>query len=178
MDIAVIIGEIAFISRYKIMDGIVDAAKKNGDNIILFTCEGFIFHHLKDYSDGEYNIFTLPTFENFDGIIIDLDSIQNEKMREYLYDNIKNSNVPTVSFNKEIADTNQIVFDNERGFEQLVKHLVIDHNIKDIHYISGPFENRDAKERFNIFKRVLSENNITMKVILILVVVRRLPTYT
>lgn len=101
MDIAVIIGEIAFISRYKIMDGIVDAAKKNGDNIILFTCEGFIFHHLKDYSDGEYNIFTLPTFENFDGIIIDLDSIQNEKMREYLYDNIKNSNVPTVSFNKE-----------------------------------------------------------------------------
>lgn len=162
MDIAVIIGEIAFVSRYKIMDGIVDAAKKNGDNIILFTCEGFIFHHLKDYSDGEYNIFTLPTFENFDGIIIDLDSIQNEKMREYLYDNIKNSNVPTVSFNKEIADTNQIVFDNERGFEQLVKHLVIDHNIKDIHYISGPFENRDAKERFNIFKRVLSENNITI----------------
>ena len=70
MDIAVIIGEIAFVSRSKIMDGIVDAAKKNGDNIILFTCEGFIFHHLKDYSDGEYNIFTLPTFENFDGIII------------------------------------------------------------------------------------------------------------
>lgn len=162
MDIAVIIGEIAFVSRSKIMDGIVDAAKKNGDNIILFTCEGFIFHHLKDYSDGEYNIFTLPTFENFDGIIIDLDSIQNEKMREYLYDNIKNSNVPTVSFNTEIADTNQIVFDNERGFEQLVKHLVVDHNIKDIHYISGPFENRDAKERFNIFKRILLENNITI----------------
>ena len=48
MDIAVIIGEIAFISRSKIMDGIVDAAKKNGDNVILFTSEGFIFHHLKD----------------------------------------------------------------------------------------------------------------------------------
>ena len=60
MDIAVIIGEIAFISRSKIMDGIVDAAKKNGDNVILFTSEGFIFHHLKDYSEGEYNVFTLP----------------------------------------------------------------------------------------------------------------------
>ena len=79
MDIAVIIGEIAFISRSKIMDGIVDAAKKNGDNVILFTSEGFIFHHLKDYSEGEYNVFTLPALENYDGVIIDLDSIQNDK---------------------------------------------------------------------------------------------------
>ena len=162
MDIAVIIGEIAFISRSKIMDGIVDAAKKNGDNVILFTSEGFIFHHLKDYSEGEYNVFTLPALENYDGVILDLDSIQNDKIREYLYDNVKNSNVPTVSFNREINGTNQIVYDNERGFEQLVRHLVVDHKVKDFHYISGPFGNRDAKERFDIFKRVLAENDLTI----------------
>ena len=91
MNIAVIIGEIAYISRSGIMNGIVDAAKKDNSNIILFTCEGFIYHYLKEFSTGEYNIFNLPVLESFDGIIIDLESIDNNESKEYLYNYIKKS---------------------------------------------------------------------------------------
>lgn len=160
MEIAVIIGEIAYISRSRIMDGIVDAAKKDGANVILFTCEGFIFHNLKEFSAGEYNIFNLPTFENYDGVIIDPDSIENKKMQDYLCECIRTSNVPCVSFNREISNANEIYFDNEKGFKKLLEHLIEEHKLSDIHYISGPFGNRDAVQRLEIFKQTLKEHGL------------------
>ncbi len=162
MNIAVIIGEIAYISRSGIMNGIVDAAKKDNSNIILFTCEGFIYHYLKEFSTGEYNIFNLPVLESFDGIIIDLESIDNNESKEYLYNYIKKSSIPCVSFNKEIADANLIYFNNETGFKKIVEHIIVDHNVTDIHYLSGPFSNRDAQQRLEIFKNTLSEHNISL----------------
>lgn len=162
MNIAVIMGEIAYISRSKIMKGIVDAAKKDDSNIILFTCEGFIFHHLEEFSAGEYNIFNLPVLESYDGVIIDLESIENNQTKDYLYNYIKNSNIPCVSFNKKISDANQIFFNNETGFKKLIEHVITEHNVTDIHYLSGPFGNRDSLQRLDIFKRTLAEHNLSI----------------
>jgi len=162
MKIAVIIGEVAYISRSRIMDGIVDSAKKDNVNVVLFTCEGFLFHELKDYSAGEYNIFNLPALETFDGIIVELDSVQNQKMKEMLRDNISKTNVPCVSIDQEIEGTNEIYFDNKEGFVKLISHLIEDHGLKDIHYMSGPFGNRDALQRLDIFKQVMSEHGLTV----------------
>lgn len=162
MDIAVIIGEVAYISRSRIMDGIVDAARKDGSNVILFTCEGFFFHHMKNFSAGEYNIFRLPFLENYDGVIIELDSIENPKMREYLVEEIKSSKVPCVSFNKDIAHSNVITFENEMGFRELVNHLIEDHKYTDFHYLSGPLGNRDAIQRLDIFRSCLEEHGLSV----------------
>lgn len=162
MNIAVIIGEIAYISRSEIMNGIVDAAKKDNSNIILFTCEGFIYHYLEEFSAGEYNIFNLPVLENYDGIIIDLDSIDNRQIKNYLYNYIKKSSIPCVSFNRKVADANQIYFNNETGFKKLIEHIIVEHNVSDIHYLSGPFGNRDSQQRLDIFKKTLAEHNLTI----------------
>ena len=144
------------------MDGIIDAAKKDGANVILFTCEGFIFHDLKEFSAGEYNIFNLPTLENFDGVIIDPDSIENKEMQEYLCNYIRTADVPCVSFNREISNANEIYFDNEKGFKKLLEHLIGEHRLSDIHYISGPFGNRDAVQRLDIFKTTLKEHGLSI----------------
>jgi len=160
MNIAVLFGEIAYISRSRIIDGILDSAKKDGSNVVLFTCEGFLFHELKSYISGEYVIFKLPAFENFDGVIIDLDSIQNKQTQEYLIENINNSNIPCVSFNRELEIANEIYFDNDKGFTRLIEHLTDDHKLKDFYYISGPFGNRDAIERKQIFTDVLKSREI------------------
>lgn len=162
MNIAVIIGEIAYISRERIIDGIVDSARKDGSNVILFTCEGFLYHDLKEYSQGEYNIFKLPEFDNYDGIIIDLDSIQNKEIQEYLLDKIKKTKVPCVSFNSNLDIVNEIYFDNEKGFKKLIEHLIVDHKLTDIHYISGPLGNRDAIQRLDFFKETLSKYGLSI----------------
>lgn len=162
MNIAVIIGEIAYVSRSRIMNGIVDSAQKDGSNVILFTCEGFIYHYMKEFSEGEYNIFTLPALENYDGVIIDLDSIENKKMQDQLYDHLTKSDIPCVSFNRGIKNADVIDFDNEKGFRELMDHLLTFHKLTDIHYISGPFGNRDAVQRLEIFRECLSEKGLSV----------------
>lgn len=162
MNIAVIIGEIAYISRSKIMNGITDAAAKDGVNIILFTCEGFIFHYLSQFSAGEYNIFNLPEMENYDGIIADLDSIENKQMQECIAKRIAGSCVPCVSFNRPLGSANQICFENEHGFRALVEHLICAHELTNIHYISGPFGNRDALQRLDVFRNTLAAHGLNV----------------
>ena len=56
MNIAVLFGEIGFISRSRIIDGIRFQAKEDKSNVFLFTCEGFAFQDLEEYILGEYNI--------------------------------------------------------------------------------------------------------------------------
>lgn len=160
MNIAIIIGEIAYISRARIMNGIVDAARRDGNNVILFTCEGFLYHHLSDYSKGEYNIFNLPDFTKYDGVIADISSIENHDMRNSLRERITEANIPCVSFNQSFGIANEINFDNETSFKKLIEHLITEHGVSNIHYVSGPLGNRDAKQRFDIFKSVLKSHSI------------------
>ncbi|MGN1106511.1 MAG: hypothetical protein ACI4RH_07655, partial [Huintestinicola sp.] len=162
MNIAVIIGEIAYISRSRIMDGIVDSAKKGGANVILFTCEGYFYHNLKEFSAGEYNIFDLPAPESFDGVIVDLDSIANKNAQKNLHDRILKSGVPCVSFNRKLGNANEIYFENQKGFSEIVEHLIVKHSVKNIHYISGPFSNRDAAERLENFRHTLKKHGLTI----------------
>lgn len=162
MNIAVIFGEVAYISRSGIMKGIVDAAKADGSNVVLFTCEGFLYHHLKDYSQGEYNVFSLPSLEMYDGVIVDIESILNEKVRQNLYDELLRSKVPCVVFDQVNGLDNAVIFDNDRGFRQLIDHLIREHGCMDIHYISGPFSNVDAMRRLEVFREELDAHGLTI----------------
>ena len=41
-----------------------------------------------------------------------------------------------------------------------IEHIINDHGKREIAFVSGRLENADALERFNIYKKVLAENNI------------------
>ena len=43
---------------------------------------------------------------------------------------------------------------------ETIEHLIKDHGVTNIGFVSGRLENADALERFNVYKKVLSENNI------------------
>ncbi len=162
MNIAVLFGEIGYISRFRIIEGIRSQAVKDGCNIVLFTCEGFFFHDLEEYIMGEYNIFSLPDFDMFDGIIVDIDSIQNKQTADMVREKIIKSGKPCVSFNEIIGDSDLITFDNEVGFRNLLDHISKEHNVKNVFYLSGPEGNRDAIQRKEIFISQMSKNGISV----------------
>lgn len=58
---------------------------------------------------------------------------------------------------------NEIYFDNDKGFKKLIEHLIVDHKLENIHYISGPFGNRDAIEPLEIFRKMLSKHGLSIK---------------
>lgn len=162
MNIGVLFGEIGYISRYNILEGIKVAAKMDKSNVVLYTCEGFLYEDLQDYIQGEYSIFELPDLSKYDGVIVDLDSIGDERRKAIVREKIITSGIPCISFNREIEGAGIVRFDNERGFRQLISHLIEEHNARDFVYVSGPKSNVDATERRNIFIDVCSRHGINI----------------
>ena len=151
MDIALLFGEVGFVSHKNVIDGILKQAKKDGNNLYLFTCSGWHVYESPQYRSGEYSIFSLPDFGSYDGVIVDLDTIHDTKTRADIQKKLENMHIPCVSFNSEMAEASIIQMENRVGITQMVEHIVCEHGAKNVHYISGPKFNFDAKERKEAF---------------------------
>lgn len=163
MNLAVLFGEIGFISRYKVIEGIRAHAAQDRANVVLYTSEGFLYEELEDYIKGEYAIYSLPALDQYDGVIVDLDSIQNQQVADSVREKIEKANIPCVSFNQVITNADVVYFDNCAGFRKLLEHLVQEHGIRDVVYLSGPKGNRDARERKDVFLNVMREHDIEIR---------------
>ena len=54
------------------------------------------------YNDGEYNIFSLPDFNEFDGIILEITNVTKRKNSNRIIEPIKKSGVPAVSLLEKV----------------------------------------------------------------------------
>lgn len=151
MNIALIMGEVAYVSNSKIIAGICDQAIRDGNHVFLFTSEGWKYDNYTDYKQGEYQIYTLPDFGEFDGAIVSLDTVHEPNVVKDLTEKLEQSNIPCVSLNLELKNSSMIMVQNELGIRRMVEHVVTVHHAKSIHYISGPKHNRDARIRLTAF---------------------------
>ena len=160
MNILVLMGEVAYISRSEYLKGIVSKAQTDKNNIFLFTCEGFAFHELSAYSEGEYEIYKLPHLQNYDAIIVDFNSIHHQPTLDYLREQIVASGVPCVSFNEALKGASRITCLYDKQFEELIEHLIIDHGFRDIHYMSGPKLDEQSLIRQAIFEQTMHKHQL------------------
>lgn len=68
--------------------------------------------------------------------------------------------IPVVTLYTKMDGYASIVFDNQIAFMQGIRHLIDEHHARNIGYVSGPATNVDAMERFDAYKKVLSEKGI------------------
>lgn len=162
MNIAVLFGEVGYISHKIMMDGITALAYRRKANVFLFTCEGWRYSGDSVYEEGEYNIYNLPDLSSFDGVIVDLDSIHDAKAHKAIIDKLMNSTTPCVSINRRINRERSatISLENYRGIKSTVEHLVKVHGARRFHFISGPNNNVDAVERREAFINAVAKYNI------------------
>ena len=123
---------------------------------------------VSDYSDDhmkygyQYNtLFQFANTKKLDILYVLMDSIggwinQRERKRfleQYL-------GIPVVTLFTSIPDYHSVVFDNETAFTQEIRHLIVDHHVSKIGYVSGPKGNMDATERLYAFQKVLEEQQL------------------
>ena len=58
-----------------------------------------------------------------------------------------------------ISGTYSILSDNEVGFRELLEHVIIDHNAKNVVFIKGPNHKKDVIERLSVFREVMKVNS-------------------
>ena len=106
-----------------------------------------------------YNsVFCLPTERNVDIIYILQGTICSradmETQRRFL-DTMPD--VPIICLFSSVDGYRSVTFNNKSGLTRVIEHLIEEHDAKEIGFVSGPVTNHDAKERLEVFKKVLED---------------------
>lgn len=161
-NIAVLVAGLTINTITEVTEGIRDCVTANNCNVFFFTCERryekSILHDV-----GEYNIFNLPDFSEFDGVILVNSTIGSGELLSELADRIVKSGVPAVSLEYYRPDMYNVMIDNKTAMKEVIHHFVVDHGFKRIDFITGPLDNVEARERLTAYREVLAENGIPVE---------------
>lgn len=117
-----------------------------------------------DVIHGESEIYNLINYDLLDGIAIFGDSIIDENVLFEVTERAKEHNIPIVNINDNIHDIcSNVILSDRYAMETVVRHLVEDHGLKKINFISGFKGNVQSEERLEAYKKVLRENDIPIE---------------
>lgn len=163
VNIAVIISGIDEEYQNCILKGIKDYAIQQNFNVSCFVSFGGILAN-KKHDTGEFNIFNLPNFEKFDGVILLTNTIPSSSVVEEICCKVREAGIPAVSIDSELDDSSYYIgIDNFAAMKEIVTHFVKHHNAKKLNFVSGPSNNIDSILRLNAYKEVLAEHDIPIE---------------
>lgn len=157
MNIAVLLSGVGLENQNKVVNGILDSALQDEANVYIFTCDRWKYESKSIYEKGEYNIYSLPDFTQYDGIIIISDNIYNQTVTGDVITKIRESKVPCVSLGMKLDDIIYVHTESQSGVSAIVKHLTEKHGAKKIYYVSGPLKSKGAGERLAAYKAAMEK---------------------
>ena len=107
-------------------------------------------------NNGEWVMFTLPDISMFDGVIVLANTINIASEREYLRQKIVKHNIPAVTLEYELEGIPCLGTDTYSGVYELASHIINEHNVKKIVYVSGPADNLENRSRMQAVNDALS----------------------
>lgn len=159
MNIAVLMGGLLYDSQRELLSGISACAKEAGANVFVFTCGGDIYK-VNNHNKGEFQIYSLPDFSTYDGIVIAPNTIQNIQVVKELEGKIRKLHIPTVVIDAEMHNFSNFIVDNEKAMYDMGEHIVNCHKCRKILYISGPEENQESNERKQGFLMCMEKHHL------------------
>ena len=137
-------------------------AEKSGYNLAIFTCYGN-YGQNPLYAQGEKDIFSLPDYQDFAGIIVAGDTFSiDEAMEEVIGSLQEKADCPVVSLRQKMEGVNNILVDNMASVGGMIRHLIECHGAKDIAFMTGCKGFPDAEERLNSFFQVMEEYGLSV----------------
>lgn len=112
------------------------------------------------FNQGEYNIFTLPELDRYDGIIIDINTMKDTAQRRHLIEIVKKSGVPAISLGNFVEDLYYVGIDNRRAIRQMMIHLKNEHNCQSFCFVGGPKNSSENLIRAEAFRECIKEWNL------------------
>ena len=155
------------IHAHRVFDGIFEQCNKYNYDVAVFSPMHHLSGSYKDYVRGELNIFELINFELLDGVIVDsISLIENndrtilEQLLEKLERECKS---PVVSLNVSLGKYSVVESSNDVIFDKMVEHVVEEHHVKDICFLTGFKDNAVAQERMDAFIAAMKKRNLPIR---------------
>lgn len=145
--------------------GAMKATKENGVKLAIFPGK-YLDRDLTEMKEimyeYQYNtLFSYAMGKRLDAVLIIADSIgcyaTSGRIRELVEQYCQ---IPCVLIGSKLEGYVSVNYDNYSGISEAMNYLIHDLGIRNIGMIGGPEDNTDARERKNVFKRVLAENEL------------------
>lgn len=145
----------------RLCQGIITGAKEIGYNVAVFSDYGNYGQNHR-YFIGDQTLWELPPYEELDGVVLALDTMEEIVSREHVIKNIRERcHCPIVSIRELLVGANNLLVDNSSCMEGLIDHFVKEHGMKKLCFMTGPKDHWDAQERLLCFKRKMDEYGLS-----------------
>ena len=111
---------------------------------------------------GQLNIYNLAKLDEYDGLIVFSNLLNNIPTAEKLCRDAKEKGIPVVSIGMKLEGIPYVGNNNEEGMKELVEHLITVHGAKDIVYIGGAREHVDTIDRARVVREVMERHGLQL----------------
>lgn len=144
-------------------EGILKQASKLGYNVAIFSSFGE-YGESQDFGNGESLIASLPPYEELDGVILALDTIDVACLKEQIiYSVKKRCRGPVVCIREGIEGFYNFIINENSCMESIIRHFVEFHKFRDICFLTGPKDKESSQARLNCFINIMKENGLDVK---------------
>ena len=145
----------------RLCDGISTSASRLGYNVAVFNAFGKYGEGNEDHFFGDQMIYNLVPWEEVDGVILALDTLNELSSRErVLYKVREFCHCPVVSVREKVEGANNLIVDNLTCMEGIVRHFIEHHGFTRLCFMTGPKGRWDAEERLQCFERIMKEHGL------------------
>ena len=151
-----------------VLEGASRGAKEIGANLIVFPVgliDGAYSDKVAHNFSYQYNVLN-SYFESksLDAIVIEygtiVSSISEDKKKEFLTQ--ITGDIPVILLSEAADGYSSLCVDNRVGLEEVIYHLIDEHKLTKIGFISGPENNHDAQERLGVFKACIKNKGLEL----------------
>ena len=118
------------------------------DDIELHILNAYDDLRPSDYFVKGREIYFLPDPEKYDGLIIDLISVDSVQYVKDITQSFHKINKPVVGVDTHAENAIFCGLDNYRSMYQIVDHMVTIHDCRTFNYLGGPEDNDESRDRY------------------------------
>ncbi|MCR4764494.1 MAG: GGDEF domain-containing protein [Lachnospiraceae bacterium] len=117
----------------------------------------------EEYNHGEYNIFSLPDLDEFDGFVVIFNDLSAERSEfsgwracTEVIRRIRETGKPAISIGSKIEGMAHVGIDNYTSMLGIFKHMVEMHRCRSFWFMMGPERHRESQLRAQAIKKYLA----------------------
>lgn len=159
--IAVLLAQLEESTQKRFMEAFLEEAFKYDFDVCVFSMYQK-YQETEPRSIGDGNIYNLIQFDEFDGIVLLSDTIQNKGQIERLEESIKEAfSGPVIVVDKgSNVFENRVMIDHYEPIVSIMEHLITDHGYKRIGFLGGKEGHIHSVQRYNAFLDTMHKHNL------------------
>lgn len=161
--IAVIICNIYHVCQQQILKGLITQAHALDYDVAVFTM--FMnFDEESGYQYGENHIFSLINYDLFDAVIFVPCSIEKHTLKESIEKDLaEKCKAPIIALEYEHNNYHTVSVDDTAAFEQVVSHLIEEHQLTEILCLTGFQGNLQAEARLQGYRNAMESHGLSVR---------------